>query len=167
MSKKYRPEGRYQVTSHVAAILLVLIIFVSVSYYFFLARPDEQARRVAAQEAYEAALARWEERRPGEFRYVVDRSCACPDEDDRAYTVTERDGRLSAEFAIPVESTAGILVTTPPRPVGIDDVFGVIERSLRSGTPVEVRYDFDHGFPEYVKLSPDDRYEIRDFEVAN
>jgi hypothetical protein len=167
MSKKYRPEGRYQVTSHVAAILLVLIIFVSVSYYFFLARPDEQAALAAAREALVAAEARWETRRPQDFRYVVDRSCDCPEEDARAYTVTERDGRLSAEFAIPVESSAGILLSRPPRPVRIDDVFGVIERSLRSGMLIEVRYDSDFGYPEVAEIAADDRYEIRDFEIAN
>lgn len=167
MSKKYRPDGNYHVTSHVAAILLVLIVFVSVSYYFFLARPDEQAALAEAREALDAAEALWDTRRPGNFRYVVDRSCNCPEEDARAYTVTERGGRLSAEFAIPVESSAGILVTSPPRPVGIDDVFGVIERSLRSGMLIDVRYDSDFGFPENVEVSADDRYEIRDFEIAN
>jgi hypothetical protein len=167
MSKKYRPEGRYQVTSHAAAIIIVLIIFVSVSYYFFLARPDEQAQRIDALESLAAAESRWEENRPAAFRYVVDRSCDCPDEDGRAYTVTERDGRLTAEFAIPVESSAGILVTAPPRPVGIEDVFAVVERSLRSGKLIEVRYDSDFGYPENVVVTADDRYEIRDFEITN
>jgi len=167
MSKKYRPDGKYQVTSHVAAILLVLIIFVSVSYYFFLARPDEQAARLEAGDAFSAAQSLWETRRPAEYRYVVDRSCNCPEEDSRAYTIIVRNGQSSAEFAIPVESSAGILVTSPPRPVVIDDVFDVIERAQRSGMLIEVRYDSDFGFPESVVLSADDRYEIRDFEIAN
>ena len=55
MSKVYRPEGRYQLTSHAAAILIVMIIFVSVSYYFFLARPDEQAQTSDALTALDAA----------------------------------------------------------------------------------------------------------------
>jgi hypothetical protein len=59
------------------------------------------------------------------------------------------------------------LVTSPPRPVVIDDVFDVIERALRSGMLIEVRYDSDFGFPERVVVSADDRYEIRDFEIAN
>ena len=63
MSKKYRPEGKYQVTSHAAAIIVVLIIFVSVSYYFFLARPDEQAQRIDAMASLDAAKARWRESR--------------------------------------------------------------------------------------------------------
>ena len=167
MSKKYRPAGKYQVTSHAAAIIVVLIIFVSVSYYFFLARPDDQAQRIDAMAALDAAEARWRENRPAVFQYVMDRACDCPDEDSRAYTVTERDGRLSAEFAIPVESSAGILVTVPPRPVGIEDVFALVQRSLRSGKLIEVRYDSEFGYPENVVVSADDRYEIRDFEIAN
>jgi hypothetical protein len=167
MSKIYRPDGRYQLTSHAAAILVVMIIFVSVSYYFFLARPDEQAQASNALDALDAAKARWAENRPAAFRYVVDRRCDCPDEDSRAYTVTERDGNLSAEFAIPVESTAGILITAPPRPVAIRDIFAVIERSVRSGNLLDVRYDHDFGYPEHVTVADDDRYEVRDFEIAN
>ena len=167
MSKIYRPEGRYQLTSHAAAILIVMIIFVSVSYYFFLARPDEQAQTSDALAALDAAAARWAGNRPAAFRYVVDRRCDCPDEDSRAYTVTERDAIVSAEFAIPVESSTGILITTPPRPVTISDIFAVVERSLSGGNLIEVRYDPDFGYPEYVTVADDDRYEVRDFEIVN
>lgn len=166
MSKHYQPEGRFQVTSLIAVILLLLILFVSVSYFFFLAKPDEQARRLEMQEEFEAARALWASERPDSFRYVVDRACDCPDEDSRAYLVTERGGRRSAEFPIPVESSAGILITTPPRPVWLEDIFETVERALRSNTAIEVRYETVFGYPETVILGPDEQYEIRDFEIT-
>lgn len=166
MSRKYRPDARYHVTSHVAVVLLVLVLFVSVGYFFFLAKPDEQARLLELQSEFEARLAQWSEQRPAAFRYVVDRTCACPDEDDRAYVVTERPGDRSAAFPIPVESVSGTLITAPPRPVWIGDLFDLAGRTLRSGDAVEVRYDPDYGFPERLVLAPGEVYEVRDFEVA-
>ena len=164
MSKKYRPEGRYQVTSHVAVILLVMILFVSVGYYLYLAKPDEQAERLELMAEYEAAAARWAARQPAHFRYALDRTCDCPDEDGRAYVVTVSDGQRSAEFPIPVESVDGELITAPPRPLWIDDIFGIIERALRSGAVIDVRYNRALGYPESVVIGPDEQYEIRDFE---
>jgi hypothetical protein len=165
MSKKYRPEGKYQLTSHVAAILLMLIVFVSVSYYFFLARPDEQAILAVQRSEFDAARSLWDQERPTAFRYVVDRSCDCPAEDGRAYLVTERNGAFSAVFPIPVESTAGVLITVPPRPDRIAELFDAAGRSLQSGTVIEVRYDMDYGFPEILVTGPDRAWEVRDFEV--
>ena len=166
MSRKYRPDGKYHVTSLVAVVLLVLVLFVSVGYFFFLAKPDEQARLLDLKAEFEARSAQWSRERPASFRYVVDRTCACPDEDDRAYVVTERAGERSAAFLIPVESVTGALITAPPRPVWIRDLFDLAGRALTSGEAVEVRYDPDYGFPEQLVLGPREAYEVRDFEVA-
>ena len=164
MARHYKPDGRYQVTSHVAAVLLVLILFVSVSYFFFLAKPDEQARRAELMAEYEAAVALWASQRPPRFRYALDRTCDCPAEDDRTYVVTELDGQRTAEFPIPVEAVSGELIPAPPRPLWIDDIFGIIVRTLRSGAVIDVRYDQAFGYPEFVEIGPDEQYEIRDFE---
>ena len=166
MSRHYKPDGRYQVTSHVAAILLILILFVSVGYYFFLAKPDEGARRAGMMAEYEAAAALWATERPSRYRYTVDRACDCPAEDDRSYVVTEIDGRRTAEFPIPVESVSGELIPAPPRPLWIDDIFGIIVRAIRSGTVIDVRYDQALGYPEFVEVGIDEQYEIRDFELV-
>ncbi|MDH4072853.1 MAG: DUF6174 domain-containing protein [Gammaproteobacteria bacterium] len=164
MSSKFRPEGRYHVTTHVAVVLLVLMLFISVSYFFFLASPDEQARLIDMQSEFEARRVQWSNERPAAFRYVVDRTCNCPDEDGRAYLVTERPGERQAVFPIPVESTTGVLITVPPRPVWISDLFEVAGRALRSGSAVQIRYDAVYGFPEQLVVAPNDTYEIRDFE---
>jgi len=167
MSRKYPLEGRYQVTSHIAVILLVLILFVSVGYFFFLARPDEQALRLELVAEFEANVALWGRERPARFGYSVDRTCDCPAEDDRPYQVREIDGRREARFAIPVEASTGNSISAPPRPLWIDDIFGIIERALRSGSIIEVRYDQALGYPRSVIIAPDEEYEIRDFERIN
>lgn len=167
MSRKYPLEGRYQVTSHIAVILLVLILFVSVGYFFFLAKPDEHARRLELVAEFEANAALWERERPQRFRYSVDRTCDCPDEDGRPYEVRDMDGQRSATFPIPVESATGAMISVPPRPVWIGDIFGIIERALRSGVTVDVRYDQALGYPRSAIIGPHERYEIRDFERIN
>ena len=167
MSRKYPLEGRYQVTSHVAVILIVLILFVSVGYFFFLARPDEQALRLELMAEFEANSALWDSERPARFSYSVDRTCDCPTEDGRPYEVRVIDGRREARFAIPVEASTGISISAPPRPLWIADIFGIIERALRSGAIIEVRYDQALGYPRSVIIGPEDQYEIRDFERIN
>lgn len=167
MSRKYPLEGRYQVTSHIAVILLVMILFVSVGYYFFLAKPDEQAMRLDLMAEFEANVALWDRERPARFAYSVDRTCDCPAEDGRPYEVRNIDGRREARFAIPVEASTGISIAAPPRPLWIDDIFGIIERALRSGSIIEVRYDQALGYPRFVIIAPNEQYEIRDFERIN
>ena len=166
MGRKYSPDGRYQVTSHIAVVLILLVVFVSVSYFFFLAKPDEQAHHLEMQAEYGAARALWISERPASFRYVVDRACDCPDEDSRAYTMIERGTQRIAEFPIPVESSAGILITVPPRPVTIEEIFDRVEAALGSNSAIEVRYESAYGYPETVVLEPNEKYEIRDFEVT-
>ena len=49
---------------------------------------------------------------------------------------------------------------------GIDDIFGIIVRALRSGAVIEAHYDQALGYPEFVVIGPDEQYEIRDFELV-
>ena len=171
MSRAYRPETKYQVTSLIAVVLLLLIVFGSVGYFFFLARPDQFAAQNELSRAFADATALWQERRPAAYRYVVDRQCNCPPEVDRAYVVTvDRDGRRAA-FSIPVESSAGLLLDRPENPVWLETVVDDIARALESGDEIIVRYNYLYGYPEFVDLSPGSerpgvvsRYEIRDFE---
>ena len=172
MSKAYKPETKYQATSLIAVVLLLMIIFVSVGFFFFLAKPEELALRTAMTESFEAAAARWRERRPPAYRYVVDRYCDCPPEVDRAYVVTVDGSGRRAEFPIPVESSAGLLLDSPPSPVWLSSLMSEIEQTLRDDRPVEVRDNYLFGYPEFVDLAPGagkpgtvTRFEIRDFEV--
>ena len=165
MSKFYRPKTSYQITSHITVVLILLIVFVAVGYFFVLAKPGEEAGRAARLEELDTARARWDDRRPAAYRYVVDRACSCPDEDSRAYTVTVRSGERVARFPIPVESLDGTLIEAPPRPLSIADVFAIAARSIGEGEAVEFRFDPEFGFPEYLSLRSGDTFEVRDFEV--
>ncbi len=174
MTKKYQPTSTYQLTTLIAVVLLLLILFVSVGYFFFLGRPDEHATRLAMQEEWQMAQALWQERRPGAYRYVVDRSCRCPDEIDTAYIATIGPSSRDAEFPIPVESSAGILLTAPPDPIWIDDLFALIQERLWSDGVAEIQYNYLYGYPELVDINPGgnssvdvDRFEIRDFEILH
>ena len=171
MSRNYRPATSYQITSHIAVVLLMLIMFVAVGYFFLLGKPDETAARNAKGDTLAAGLATWRTERPRDYRYVVERDCDCPDEDRRPYTITERNGWPSAAYPIPMETSAGILVTEPPRPETIDDVFSRAERAFRSGADLEIRLHPVYGFPQRLVIRPagdaagqPDVYEIRDFE---
>jgi len=165
MARKYRPATSYQLTSHVAVILVVLVVFLSVGYFFFIGKPDEQARHIDQVDALVSSRGLWQKQQPAAYRYVVDRICNCPAEDGHAYTVTVQNGRRSARFPIPVESSTGILLNAPPRPLSIDDIFAVVETALNGGGGIEVRYDGSWGYPKAVIIGPTEQYEVRDFEV--
>ena len=169
MSRTYTRKHKYEFTSYIAVLLLLLIVFVSVSYFFFYVRPDEGVRQRELTAELERNLALWESNRPSSFRYVVDRGCDCPPEDEMRFVATERDGLRTAEFPIPVESSEGGLITVPPDPVWIDDVFTLVEQTVQRGLDLEVRYHQQYGFPEFVEVtkkgSAVEQYEIRDIEV--
>jgi hypothetical protein len=172
MIRKYQPKTRYELTTHAAVILSLLILFVSVSYFFFIAKPDERARQIEMSATLKVSKEAWASQHPARFRYVVDRACDCPTEVSTRYIVTERTGQREAVFPIPVESSAGILITIPTEPVWIEDIFGKIEAALDRGIAIEVRYHPRYGFPEHVIIRQDEngpgafeQYEIRDFEV--
>lgn len=169
MARSYTPKIKYELTSHIAVVLLLFIVFISVSYFFFFVQPDEGLRQREFTVELESNLALWERSRPSSFRYVVDRGCDCPPEDGMRFVAIEKDGLRTAEFPIPVESIEGDLITIPPNPVWIDDVFRLVERAVQSGSDLEVRYHQRYGFPEFVEVKMNgmavEQFEIRDIEV--
>jgi hypothetical protein len=171
MAKKYQPKSKYELTTHIAVVLLLLILFLSVSYFLFLAKPDEQARLLELESRLQSSRTLWQTRRPERFRYVVDRNCDCSAEDEMRFIVSVFDGQRAAEYPIPVESSTGIMITVPPNPLWIDDIFELVARAIEAGVKVDVRYHGRYGFPEYVELTqegmnaPTEQYEIRDFEI--
>ena len=172
MARVYKPKGTYQVTTHVAVVLLVLVIFVSVGYFFFLGKPNEEAKRLELGEELSTKRQLWDSRRPTSFQYVVERDCDCVNEDERPFSVTDREGQRSARFPIPVESSTGELISVPPNPIWIEGVFALIDETLQVGGIAKVRYDSLYGYPETAEIRRDgdrkmiiERYEIRDFEV--
>jgi hypothetical protein len=151
---------------------LLLILFISAAYFFFLTAPDaspDDGERLAVLAQRQAT---WESRRPAAFRYVVDRDCYCERTYVEPYVAVEEHGRKSAAFAIEIESAAGEFIAAPPGPVWIDDLFDLIERSVREEKSVDVDYHKDLGFPVSIVVRPQPappdsvfRVEVRDFEI--
>lgn len=169
--KKWRKSG-YQATTHLAVALFFLIVFVSVGYFFAISesRPPQQQPEVLDQLQSNRAV--WDSRRPLSYRYVVERSCFCLEEHIEPYVATEERGHRTAEYRGHVQTKAGEVLTSPPEPVWIDDLFGLVERAVSEGDEIKVSYEPRFGYPTMVEINrgrnaadTDNRYEIRDFEV--
>ena len=172
MTKRKSLAGIYQITTFLAVVLLLLILFVSAAYFFMIPAPDTpaQGRDILAEVAAKRRL--WESMRPASFRYVVDRDCYCDPTYVEPYVALEERGRRTAAFTIEVESTGGDFISVPPDPVWIDDLFDLVERSVREGQSVAVEYDDEFGFPVSIVVQPEPappdsrfRVEVRDFEI--
>ncbi len=165
-------QGVFQSTTLIAVVLLLLILFVSVAYFFLIPQPGEPPLQTAMISELQQKQLDWENSRPLSYRYVVERGCYCSQEYRTPYIVTEERGRKAAAFLVSVESGSGEFLNAPPEPVWISDIFGELTQAIESaaGPVVEIIYDSRYGYPALVNIQypqPDAgmRYEIRDFEV--
>jgi hypothetical protein len=172
MTNRRPLAGIYQITTFLAVVLLLLILFVSTAYFFVIPTPD----KVRAQEDALGILAEnrtaWESSQPASFRYVVDRDCNCDPEYVEPYVATEDGSTRAANFNVEVESASGEFLSSPPDPVWIGDLFDLIERSLSDDRVVDVKYDKDLVYPESLVVHPEQpspgsvyRIDVRDFET--
>ena len=158
----------FQATTLIAGALLLLILFVSAGYFFWLPQGGDADPAVAAPVARH--WDRWRKAEPRAYRYVVRRSCDCSRDFLAAYTVTVEDGRASAAFDIPVESSDGGFVDVPPEPDTIEDIFAAIRSANANGDDVSAGYDRRRGFPVAVTIrtrSGNTGWEVRDFQVLD
>lgn len=163
-------RGTYQTTTFLAVVLLLLILFVSAAYVFFLPAPDPMAMQEQVLADLQAGRDQWGTSRPRSYRYVVDRSCSCTRAILEPYVAAEESDLKTAVFPYPIESETGETLTSPSSPVWIDDLFTLIEQSAFDDDVLVVEYDASFGFPKTVEIKHDAtdtniRYEIRDFEV--
>lgn len=172
MARRRRQGTGFQITTAIAAVLLLLILFVSVGYFVVETIPALPPDNRAVLGELEENRRLWSRQRPGAFRYVLDRDCVCADEVGRPYIVTERHGEREARYPVPVESASGAQLKNPSDPVWLDDIFERIVTADADGLVVSVRFDPSFGFPSRVVLSRGgeadeivEEYELRDFEV--
>ena len=146
-------KARYQPTSLVAIVLLMLIIFVSVGYFFSIPEPGQSAHEQMLLMELHANKQAWEEKRPPAYRFVVQRSCDCPLEERQPFAVSEDLDSMS------------------PGKGWLDDLFVTIEAALGNSAQVAVSYDPRFNYPSSIRISyPDAPGEwlqttVRDFEV--
>ncbi len=159
---QHRPwkKTKFQSTTLIAVVVLLLILFSLVGYYFVL--PDVE--RAGQVEQLQADIVqqreRWNMSKPVAYRYVVQRECYCPDEVTAPYTVT----------------VAGELATdaTALNAIRIDDLFVIASNAASTSSQVDVQFDARFGYP--TRITIDDLegtrasvevYRVRDFEVID
>lgn len=169
---KVSRKGVDQITTLLAVVVLLLIVFVLVAYFFVLPGQDHLTDQKPMLSELELNLEKWQNQQPPSFRYVIHRSCSCPRTTVEPYAVTEERGNKTASFNVAIESETGEFLDSPPDPVWIDDLYGLIEQSIHAEEDIRVEYDASYGFPKLVDISrgrdPEsstDHYEVWDFEV--
>lgn len=174
MTRRKPLAGIYQLTTFLALVLLLLILFISAAYFFMIPAPEKTPGHKGLLVELATNRSTWESGRPASFRYVVDRDCYCDPTYIEPYVASEERGNQSAAFVIEVESSTGEFVSTPPEPVWIEDLFDLIEQSVRDDNSVDVEYDKEFGFPISIVVHPDPappdsgyRVEVRDFEITD
>ena len=172
MTRKKPLAGIYQLTTFLALVLLLLILFISAAYFFVIPEPEDAPDHGDVLAEVTSNRNTWTARKPTSFRYVVDRNCYCEPAYVEPYIATEERGSKSATFTIEIESVSGEFLSSPPDPVWIENLFDLIERSVLDAMVVEVEYDKDLGYPASILIHPDPappdslfRVEVRDFEV--
>ncbi|MFQ5610005.1 MAG: DUF6174 domain-containing protein [Woeseiaceae bacterium] len=170
LHRKHWRKSVYQSTSLIAVVLLLLIMFTSAAWFIMFPGAPDTSSTPGFEQKLRLNLARWDEKQPASYRYVVRRSCSCPAEDTRAYVATETRGQRTAEFPVTVESSAGEFLTEPPDPAWISDIFNELRQAARHARDIDATFNERYGYPEsatihYGTADSETRYEVRDFEV--
>lgn len=154
----------------IAAVALLLILFVTSAFFFVLPDTRQSPELIAIGEQNRAMHAEWIANRPLEFRYVVDRSCACTTAYTQPYSVISRHGSDDVAWYRP--TTDALDPETPPEALVIDDLFALIDRASAEAASLEVSYNSRFAYPARVVIDwsadlDDDgeRYDVFDFEV--
>ena len=172
MARRKRKVSGFQIATPIAAVILLLILFVSAGYFVVATISDlpPDNSEVLAQLRKNRDL--WAREKPAGFRYVVDRDCDCADDVNRPYTVTEIGGDRQAEYPITVEAATGEQLMAPVDPVWLEDLFQRIIDADAGELVVSARFDAALGFPSQVVIRRSgeageivEEYEIRDFEI--
>jgi len=138
-------KAAFQPTSLIAGVLLLLVIFVSVGYFFLLADPRPSAEQEELLALLQTRRDEWQTKRPPAFRYEIERECDCPLEYVEPFTVVE-------------------YLDDPENQAWIDDYFERLEAALLGRDDVVIGYDPRFSYPNDFNIGGEQVY-IRDFEV--
>lgn len=170
MKHRSRPKSIYQITTYLAAVILLLIMFVLGGFFLLVPDPGGVEQHTKLIEQLVANRQQWRDRRPAEFRYVVDRDCVCDERLRRPYVATEHGTMRSAEYLVNVGQEPLEGGRTPPEVAWIADLFDAIEQAASRSELDQVSYDARFGYPTVVVITPGEEirrreFRIRDFEV--
>ena len=171
MSVRALRKGSFQSTSLIAAVVLLLIMFVSGAYFFIVPTTDVDPRTEKDLALLDENRSLWQQQKPESFTYVVERRCACSQATTEPYVATETKDRRTAVFPEFVRGKFDDPATTPDSPVWISELFATIEAAIESGELLTARYDYRLGYPVLVRtgLNGDSgapvEVQVRDFQT--
>ena len=164
--RRARPAG-FQITTHVAVAILLLILFVSSAYVWVESGSSKAETRQELLAELIAQREEWNDKRPPYYEYVMDRDCDCPVEERTAYKVRMQFLPVSW-FPVDVETESGVMLTHPESPVWLPELFSLATEAVEAGRSVNLRYSRRWGFIRSLSIVGDDgsetSYVIRDFE---
>lgn len=171
---QHRPhkKTRFQATALIAVVFLLLILFISVGYFFTVSERPRNGEQEQVLAALRSNNELWQVNRPASYRYIVERDCVCPAEFTRPYVVTVDQGIRTASYVLTPDEDVRGPSKDPPEAVWLDDLFVIAARSATGPDRVDVIFDPRFGFPTSVKINGTntaigryEAYSIRDFEV--
>lgn len=172
MTRRKPLAGIYQITTFLALVLLLLILFISAAWFFMIPAPEQPPGEADLLAELATKRSAWETKQPASYRYVVDRDCNCEPTYTEPYVATQDGDNRSAYFTVEIESATGEFIATPPGAMWIDELFDLIEQSVRDEKKVDVEYDKTFGYPTSIVVHPAPappdaifRVEVRDFET--
>lgn len=170
MKASVKSKPAFQTATLFAGVVLLMIVFVSVGYFFTIvdAPPPEDpaAIDVATREA------QWVQNQPARYRFTVERECYCPPEYRKPFTVTVENGLRSFSYSRTFEQSTTGATPAPPEPVAVDDLFRLLHNAARYADSLSVSFHSEFGYPEIIRVDWSDHraddeqaFIIRDFQA--
>ena len=171
MSVRALRKGSFQSTSLIAAVVLLLIMFVSGAYFFIVPTTGVDPRTEKDLALLDENRSLWQQQKPESFTYVVERRCACSQSTTEPYVATETKDRRTAVFPEFVRGKFDDPSAAPESPVWIAGLFATIAAAIESGELLTARYDYTLGYPVLVRYKANDgsdeivEIRVRDFQI--
>jgi len=171
---QHRPwqQSRFQATTLIAGVVLLLVLFVSVGYFFTIVDRTASQEHEKLLTEIRANEERWQSSRPASYRYVVDRNCICPSEYTEPYRVTVERGARTTEYLPMRGDDSTRTQSVPPAAVGLEELFVVAADAVTGSSPVDVVFDSRFGYVATLRLGGPNSLigrpltiSVRDFDV--
>ena len=169
-SPKKKPV--FQVTTLLAGVMLLMILFITVGYFFTL--PVTVSGPVAKMSESELQWARWQELRPTRYEYIVERGCFCTPAYREPYVVRVDRNLRTFSYSRKLEDLNPNLPAKPPNPLSIKDIFVLLVRAETDAATLSVLYNSEFSYPETIRIDwnqsqtdEEQYFVIRDFRTVH
>lgn len=172
MQHRPRKKTSFQLTSLIAVVVLMVILFISVGYFFVIPHLTDTGAQEKLLASLQANDELWQTNRPVSYRYVVERECDCALELMRPYVVTVARDLRTAQYLVTGSADSLGISEEPPEVVWLEELFAKTAEAVLHAKEVEVIFDPRFGYPSSVRINSSNRstasfevYGVRDFEV--